>query len=294
MSSLIFDDERERRAMREKIYKLGESAEYDDQGNYISIGLVICGAREIDYQINITKHGEHFTCTCPDFNNRKHAPNFKCKHLIYCIRAVFGFKTTRDIKALTHDAIWQGAETFYTNRIAQVAALQRERVQSKSSSSDVSSEIKLNEDGQVVGVKCEMKLREAMAQEAAAAQNEVVNIQRDLQWQERQRLRQKHLEAKLKREALLAEKKQKEKDAKENDADDVVIKGVGGLPIKYGTQQKPYLGEECAICFDEVTDRDRIWTCWEQCGKSVHFSCMSLWRKKNATCVFCRATLKYT
>lgn len=53
--------------------------------------------------------------------------------------------------------------------------------------------------------------------------------------------------------------------------------------------QKPYIGEDCAICYEPMTQQCTVTTCAHSCGNSVHSECFARWRVRNPTCVYCRA-----
>lgn len=53
-------------------------------------------------------------------------------------------------------------------------------------------------------------------------------------------------------------------------------------------EQKPYQGDSCPICLDDLEGKD-IDYCKYSCGKSIHKVCFKMWCKKNNnTCVYCR------
>jgi hypothetical protein len=47
--------------------------------------------------------------------------------------------------------------------------------------------------------------------------------------------------------------------------------------------------EECSICYNKLDSE--IFTC-NNCLNAIHTTCLSLWLKKNNTCVFCRHNIK--
>lgn len=53
---------------------------------------------------------------------------------------------------------------------------------------------------------------------------------------------------------------------------------------------KEYVGEDCAICFDEMTKDCQVIFCKDSCQNSVHKDCFAKWYKhnKNDKCVYCR------
>jgi hypothetical protein len=55
-------------------------------------------------------------------------------------------------------------------------------------------------------------------------------------------------------------------------------------------KQKEYVGEDCAICFDEMTDKCKVVFCKTACGNSLHKDCFERWygMNKEGTCVHCR------
>jgi len=62
-------------------------------------------------------------------------------------------------------------------------------------------------------------------------------------------------------------------------------------------EQKPYVGEMCAICMDDMLDGDVVIWCQSTCGKSVHAECFTRWcehkdRRKTVTCVHCRGAME--
>jgi hypothetical protein len=58
---------------------------------------------------------------------------------------------------------------------------------------------------------------------------------------------------------------------------------------KKGTR-KPFVGENCAVCYELMTqdDEPNLMTCWTGCGQSIHGDCWKQWLKRNKTCVHCR------
>jgi hypothetical protein len=54
--------------------------------------------------------------------------------------------------------------------------------------------------------------------------------------------------------------------------------------------RKPYVGENCVICFDEMTEADATIWCSGTCGNSVHAECYRIWSKRSgdSLCVYCR------
>lgn len=56
--------------------------------------------------------------------------------------------------------------------------------------------------------------------------------------------------------------------------------------------RKPYVGDCCAICMDEMGEHDSVVWCSESCGQSVHAYCFERWsgykRNGKSTCVYCR------
>jgi len=58
----------------------------------------------------------------------------------------------------------------------------------------------------------------------------------------------------------------------------------------FGNKQRPYLGESCAICFDDMTAECKLVFCYESCGNSVHQDCFVKWAKHQSitSCVHCR------
>jgi hypothetical protein len=52
--------------------------------------------------------------------------------------------------------------------------------------------------------------------------------------------------------------------------------------------RQSYEGAECAICCDEMTQKQEIVFCERGCGQNVHGACMQRWLLKNETCVYCR------
>lgn len=69
--------------------------------------------------------------------------------------------------------------------------------------------------------------------------------------------------------------KEKEKEKKKADAD---------------VQPREYIGTDCAVCFNTLTESDEISTC-PKCRNSIHKACWQRWcrEKKIPTCVTCRA-----
>jgi len=59
-------------------------------------------------------------------------------------------------------------------------------------------------------------------------------------------------------------------------------------------KRKPFVGEECAICLQEMNDVEETVWCSDPkgCGKSVHLSCFWTWMHyRGTTCVNCRAKM---
>ena len=54
-------------------------------------------------------------------------------------------------------------------------------------------------------------------------------------------------------------------------------------------QTRPYIGQPCAVCLEDLTKESTVFTCTTSCGNSIHSACFDHWRTKNQTCVFCRA-----
>jgi hypothetical protein len=69
----------------------------------------------------------------------------------------------------------------------------------------------------------------------------------------------------------------------------------GGDQEKKTIEQKPYIDEPCAICFEEMTSTCTVIYCTSSCGKSVHKECFAnyLKHKKDdiVPCVYCRAPM---
>lgn len=70
--------------------------------------------------------------------------------------------------------------------------------------------------------------------------------------------------------------------------------GAGADTGPVTAKQKDPAGQDCAICFDEMTSADELVWCKSSCGNNVHKACMTAWstaqRKqgKAVTCVYCR------
>jgi hypothetical protein len=64
----------------------------------------------------------------------------------------------------------------------------------------------------------------------------------------------------------------------------------------YGVVRKTYVGEECAICFDEMTESSPTSWCQMSCGKSLHKDCIdrllahSSRSGQSASCPLCRGS----
>ena len=54
---------------------------------------------------------------------------------------------------------------------------------------------------------------------------------------------------------------------------------------------RPYAGETCAICLEEMDEDCKVVSCTVGCGNSVHHDCFGRWKVKQKTCVYCRASL---
>jgi hypothetical protein len=54
--------------------------------------------------------------------------------------------------------------------------------------------------------------------------------------------------------------------------------------------QRDYLGDDCAVCCEELTQDDQVAWCTVSCGKSFHSDCLQRWHKHNPTCPLCNAT----
>lgn len=55
---------------------------------------------------------------------------------------------------------------------------------------------------------------------------------------------------------------------------------------------RPYVGECCAICLEDMDETSKVVSCTKGCGNSVHAECFGHWSKKNKTCVYCRASIR--
>lgn len=57
--------------------------------------------------------------------------------------------------------------------------------------------------------------------------------------------------------------------------------------------QRPYLGEDCVICFEAMTDATPVVFCYETCGQSLHAQCFQIYQghAKNVRCPSCRSEL---
>jgi hypothetical protein len=55
--------------------------------------------------------------------------------------------------------------------------------------------------------------------------------------------------------------------------------------------RRPWLGQECAICTEEMSADEPTHWCQRVCGNSLHESCWRMWcrARPQAVCPFCRA-----
>jgi hypothetical protein len=119
---------RQNRASSERIFKVGESANYDERGECLSVSLTVCGSRNVDYSILITRQGE-FTCTCPDYTTRgKDIPYFKCKHLYFTLRLVLGFPADQ-LDSISRERRWTQTENWYHQHVAKFNNIKDSQIQ---------------------------------------------------------------------------------------------------------------------------------------------------------------------
>lgn len=60
-----------------------------------------------------------------------------------------------------------------------------------------------------------------------------------------------------------------------------------------GVAQRPYVDQECPICFEGMTAKCDLVFCYETCGNSMHKVCLQRYVKvqKKSICPFCRSDL---
>jgi len=51
--------------------------------------------------------------------------------------------------------------------------------------------------------------------------------------------------------------------------------------------QRPYVGDICGICLEDMTDKCQVVFCTLTCGKSIHSACFEQWKKFKKSCVYC-------
>lgn len=58
-------------------------------------------------------------------------------------------------------------------------------------------------------------------------------------------------------------------------------------------QQRPYLGQNCPICYETFTNECQVYYCEEKCGNSVHQTCFQTFVRfsKKTACPLCRHTM---
>jgi hypothetical protein len=63
------------------------------------------------------------------------------------------------------------------------------------------------------------------------------------------------------------------------------------VPLK--VEQRPFLGEDCAICYEPMTDSCVVVYCEKTCGKSVHSMCFERYSEhtRKCICAYCRAPM---
>lgn len=61
--------------------------------------------------------------------------------------------------------------------------------------------------------------------------------------------------------------------------------------LQEAVARRPYVGEECAICTEEMNDQESTHWCSRVCGNSLHESCWKMWcqARGQAICPYCRA-----
>jgi hypothetical protein len=58
-------------------------------------------------------------------------------------------------------------------------------------------------------------------------------------------------------------------------------------------EKKPIEDEMCGICMEDLEGDEELSYCLYSCGKSTHKQCYEMWeKKKQTTCVYCRADMK--
>lgn len=54
-------------------------------------------------------------------------------------------------------------------------------------------------------------------------------------------------------------------------------------------EQREWIGQDCAICIEEMSEQEPVYWCRTSCGQSVHDSCWKRWcQVRGPTCVYCR------
>ena len=79
-------------------------------------------------------------------------------------------------------------------------------------------------------------------------------------------------------------------DSKNTWNDESLTKNIGKLTTEAFKQFIKIIGDDCPICFNDLTENDKpnLLSC-PCCKNYLHTECIEVWLEKNKTCVFCRS-----